>query len=150
MPDDTVYAFGAASGDNTSPAEDLHSPGFSYIQAHALAYIVKLYIEMNLAELIGKVIKKSNKRRNSRTAANGHGWEPNQADEAFNREWRDTIQQVLQPTGSQMHALDTHALEGVDGHVACPAEAHCRKGSLGSSVEPLAHHSPCTCSEAMV
>lgn len=150
LPDDTVYAFGAASSDSTFTSEDLHSPGFSYIQAHALAYIMKLYIEMNLAELIGKVIKKSNKRRNSHTAANGHSWEPNQAGEMFNREWRDTVQQVLQPTGGQMHSLDTRGLGVVDGHVASPAEAHCRKGSLGSSMEPLSHHSQCTCSETMV
>ncbi|KAK1836436.1 hypothetical protein QBC39DRAFT_272518, partial [Podospora conica] len=34
-----------------------------YIQVHALTYMVKGYIEMNLAELIGKVIKKSNRDR---------------------------------------------------------------------------------------
>ncbi|KAK0636725.1 hypothetical protein B0T17DRAFT_478078, partial [Bombardia bombarda] len=31
-----------------------------YIQVHPLAYIIKLYIEMNIAELLGKALKKSN------------------------------------------------------------------------------------------
>ena len=47
-----------------------------YIQVHALAYMVKLYIEMNLAEMIGKVIKKSNRDRNDCGATDG--WHPDQ------------------------------------------------------------------------
>ena len=47
-----------------------------YIQVHALAYMVKLYIEMNLAEMIGKVIKKSNRDRNECGATDG--WHPDQ------------------------------------------------------------------------
>lgn len=38
--------------------------------------MVKLYIEMNLAELMGKVIKKSNRNRNECAATDG--WHPDQ------------------------------------------------------------------------
>lgn len=38
--------------------------------------MVKLYIEMNLAELMGKVIKKSNRDRNECAATDG--WHPDQ------------------------------------------------------------------------
>lgn len=36
-----------------------------YVQLHPAAYLIKLHIEMNIAELLGKVLKKSNQRRNS-------------------------------------------------------------------------------------
>ena len=34
--------------------------GFSYVQFHPLAYLVKLHIEMNMATLIAKVVKGTN------------------------------------------------------------------------------------------
>ncbi|KAK4640823.1 hypothetical protein QC761_606950 [Podospora bellae-mahoneyi] len=36
-----------------------------YMQAHPLVYLAKLCVEMNLAELLGKVIQKSRERRNT-------------------------------------------------------------------------------------
>jgi hypothetical protein len=42
--------------------------------------MVKLYIEMNLAELMGKVIKKSNRNRNECVATDG--WHPDQGRRA--------------------------------------------------------------------
>ena len=35
----------------------------SYIQAHALGYMLKLYIEMNLADLIGRIVRRSSEQR---------------------------------------------------------------------------------------
>ncbi|KAK1755485.1 hypothetical protein QBC47DRAFT_445581 [Echria macrotheca] len=134
-----------------------------YIQAHAMAYIMKLYIEMNLAELIAKVIKKSNQQRNN-SYENDNSYyynnndieqqpepEPNndQTDENYTREWRRTITKVLKPTvggGGQMHDLDTSVLDDDDddddyhpdvsqaaASVTCPERAHIRKESGGSS-----------------
>ncbi|KAK4160703.1 hypothetical protein QBC43DRAFT_111814 [Cladorrhinum sp. PSN259] len=45
-----------------------------YIETHKIAYMVKLFIEMNLAKLLGMVIKKSNEKRNTFTTPDG--WHP--------------------------------------------------------------------------
>src|SRR4051812_44039172 len=36
-----------------------------YVQVHPLTYLAKLHIEMNMAELLGKVVKRSTERRSS-------------------------------------------------------------------------------------
>ncbi|RYP45540.1 hypothetical protein DL768_008132 [Monosporascus sp. mg162] len=48
--------------------------GFIYVQFHPLVYLLKLHIEMNMAELIVKVAQKAeNRSRDSRhTSSNGH------------------------------------------------------------------------------
>ncbi|KAK0743444.1 hypothetical protein B0T18DRAFT_468744 [Schizothecium vesticola] len=71
-----------------------------YIQVHALAYMVKLYIEMNLAELMGKVIKKSNRNRNECVAMDG--WHPDQGRRAG--EERMTAALVGQPGKADLHS----------------------------------------------
>ncbi|KAK3989317.1 hypothetical protein QBC44DRAFT_241571 [Cladorrhinum sp. PSN332] len=55
-----------------------------YMQVHPLTYLAKLQIEMNMAELLGKVIKKSNERRSSMT---GCLRGPESRSELFNRHW---------------------------------------------------------------
>jgi hypothetical protein len=130
-----------------------------------MAYLIKLYIEMNMAELIGKVLKRPNRRRNSFSTpdiwrADSH------TSEVFNREWRGRRKTFL-PSGGQMHELNLDMLRepswgGIYGAVgpgadedeqdeqderneprepAMPEEAH-RKGSVTSSTEQLNH---CTC-----
>ncbi|KAK5652829.1 hypothetical protein OQA88_9495 [Cercophora sp. LCS_1] len=136
-----------------------------YIEAHAVAYMVKLYIEMNLAELLGKVIKRSNQQRNSCTAADG--WHPDPTRSLFNREWRNTGKKILQPTGGQMHSLNTDKWKdkGVDHDevrkkpleeeleedvpldkgvsVAIPCQAHNPRGSITSYMDPSWQRSTC-------
>ncbi|KAK4159812.1 hypothetical protein QBC43DRAFT_221101 [Cladorrhinum sp. PSN259] len=56
-----------------------------YMQVHPLTYLAKLHIEMNMAELLGKVIKKSNERRTS--SMTGCLGCPAPRSELFNSNW---------------------------------------------------------------
>ncbi|KAK0623866.1 hypothetical protein B0T14DRAFT_565183 [Immersiella caudata] len=124
-----------------------------YIEAHAVAYMVKLYIEMNLAELLGKVVKRSNQQRNSCKAADG--WQPGPSDSLFNREWRNTGKKVLRPTGGQMHSLDTEKWKkgkevdfgelgekgldedlSVGNELSIPCQAHYERENVEAYVDP--------------
>jgi len=62
--------------------------------------MVKLYIEMNLAELMGKVIKKSNQSRNE--CVDTDGWHPDQGRRAG--EERMTAALVGQPSRPDLHS----------------------------------------------
>ncbi|KAK3687450.1 hypothetical protein B0T22DRAFT_439081 [Podospora appendiculata] len=86
-----------------------------YIQVHPLAYMIKLHIEMNIAELLGKVLMKSNRRRNSFSTCGSSGWwrPDDSTSEVFNREWRGLPKrctQLIMPSGGQMHELNTDIL----------------------------------------
>lgn len=110
---------------------------------------------MNLAELLGKVIKRSNQQRNSCTAADG--WHPAPTESLFNREWRHTGKKILQPTGGQMHSLDTEKWKGKEvdfgelgekglldeedvsvGHneLPIPCQAHYGRESVATYMDP--------------
>ncbi|KAK3324096.1 hypothetical protein B0T19DRAFT_402353 [Cercophora scortea] len=84
-----------------------------YIQVHPLAYMTKLHIEMNIAELLGKVLMKSNRRRNS-FSTSGQWWRPDcSTSEVFNREWGGLpkrCKKLIMPSGGQMHELNTDIL----------------------------------------
>lgn len=97
-----------------------------YVQVHPLTYMAKLYIEMNIAEFLGKILKQSNRRRNCFPLSNDcgtpntcSGWQPdleaagNPHDHMFNREWRNSKDQFhVKQSGGQMHPLNMDLLTG--------------------------------------
>lgn len=97
-----------------------------YVQVHPLTYMAKLYIEINIAEFLGKILKQSNRRHNSFSLSNDYhsfttfdGWRPdleatgNPHDYIFNREWRRSKRQFhIKPSGRQMHPLNMDILTG--------------------------------------
>ncbi|KAK1773252.1 hypothetical protein QBC45DRAFT_97963 [Copromyces sp. CBS 386.78] len=97
-----------------------------YVQVHPLTYMAKLYIEMNVAEFLGKILKQSNRRRNSFPLSNDchsptmcNGWQPdleatgNPHDYVFNREWRNSKHEFhVKQSGGQMHPLNMDLLTG--------------------------------------
>lgn len=102
-----------------------------YVQVHPLTYMAKLYIEMNIAEFLGKILKQSNRRRNSFSLSNDchnlntcNGWQPDLEatatphDYMFNREWRKSKDQFhVKPSGGQMHPLNMDLLaDGEKNH----------------------------------
>ncbi|KAK3400298.1 hypothetical protein B0T20DRAFT_496723 [Sordaria brevicollis] len=98
-----------------------------FLRVHPLTYMAKLYIEMNIAEFLGKILKQSNRRHSSfslsnnfRTPATCNSWHPDleandsPRDYIFNREWRDSLQQHDKPSGGQMHPLNMDVLSHRD------------------------------------
>ncbi|EAA27832.2 hypothetical protein GE21DRAFT_6003 [Neurospora crassa] len=97
-----------------------------YVQVHPLTYMAKLYIEMNIAEFLGKILKQSNRRHNSfslsidcHSLTTFDGWRPDLEatgsphDYIFNREWRRSKHQFhIKPSGGQMHPLNMDILTG--------------------------------------
>ncbi|KAK3934855.1 hypothetical protein QBC46DRAFT_398815 [Diplogelasinospora grovesii] len=99
-----------------------------YVQFGAVAYLIKLYIEMNIAELIAKILKKSARQRVS-SFSTADGWRPESQSEVFNREWRITAAaKRFLPSGGQMHELNMdileNDLEAQWGGIHGTAEAH--------------------------
>ncbi|KAK3389800.1 hypothetical protein B0H63DRAFT_519034 [Podospora didyma] len=88
--------------------------GLLYIQAHPFAYLIKLHIEMNMAELISKVVRKCSKEKNTRSTAEGvHKAETtnqihNNNDDDLER--RETFMASMQ-CGGQMHPLNMDMLD---------------------------------------
>ncbi|KAM7198813.1 hypothetical protein V8F33_004827 [Rhypophila sp. PSN 637] len=68
-----------------------------YVQLHPAAYLIKLHIEMNIAELLGKVLRMSTHRRNS-LAAHSHSYANSRLGGAcppimsnVNRPWQNSV-----------------------------------------------------------
>ncbi|KAK3339559.1 hypothetical protein B0H65DRAFT_432770 [Neurospora tetraspora] len=94
-----------------------------YVQVHPLAYMTKLYIEMNIAEFLGKILKQPNRRHNSFSLSNDchnpttrNGRRPDieaTGNPISNREWRNSKHQFhVKPSGGQMHPLNMDLLTG--------------------------------------
>lgn len=94
-----------------------------YVQIHPLTYMAKLYIEMNIAEFLGKILKQSNHRHNSfslssncRSPTTCNSWCPDLEavdsphDYIFIREWRNSKHQHVKPSGGQMRPLNMDIL----------------------------------------
>jgi hypothetical protein len=119
-----------------------------YIQAHALAYMMKLNIEMNLADLIGKVVKKSREQRANFSDVEAPPSSPSR--EAFRRELKDTLRRVCGPSGVHIrgHQASTVNDPGPGGEeekmISRPAPVKCpfRRDSLVVSRQPVGDHSP--------
>ncbi|VUC30396.1 unnamed protein product [Clonostachys rosea] len=70
---------------------------FLYVSFHPLAYLVKLHIELSMAELIGKIVKASNRRGNC--ICNCHG------ANAFHIEEICTVSEVTEDIANEMVAM---------------------------------------------
>ncbi|GAB1319389.1 hypothetical protein MFIFM68171_09599 [Madurella fahalii] len=77
-----------------------------YVQVHPLTYLAKLHIEMNMAELLGKVIKKSQRKSSVQTADVYHG--PQLGVDMF--DWLGSAKNLIMPQGGQMHDLNMDIL----------------------------------------
>ncbi|KAK0641764.1 hypothetical protein B0T16DRAFT_220489 [Cercophora newfieldiana] len=123
-----------------------------YIQAHALGYMMKLNIEMNLADLIGKVVKKASQERTDFPEA--RTWPSSPTREAFKRELQGTLKKwrLVCPRQQECHTRNGGSPErwgerGAEQEKVTPswpAPAMCpfRKGGLTASVQPIKSHSP--------
>ncbi|KAK3294399.1 uncharacterized protein B0H64DRAFT_418315 [Chaetomium fimeti] len=113
-----------------------------YVQVHPLAFLTKLSIEMNMADLLGKVVKRSHEGNASLPTTDT--WQPPLEMEVFGREWLGTTR----PRSSTKGPLDD------DGPLASPLSAdqvqqtlslrnHPRSPGLGSPMMPRSPaHSP--------
>lgn len=73
---------------------------------HPLTYLAKLHIEMNMAELLGKVLKKSQRKNSAQTPDVHQG--PQLGVEMF--DWLGSAKNLMMPEGGQMHDLNMGAL----------------------------------------
>lgn len=72
----------------------------SYVQVHPLMYLVKLNIEMNMAELIRKVVRRSQDQRS--TLPSTDIWRPYIGIGAFDREWLGSAKDFMLPSGGEL------------------------------------------------
>ncbi|KAH6634924.1 hypothetical protein B0J18DRAFT_487078 [Chaetomium sp. MPI-SDFR-AT-0129] len=70
-----------------------------YVQVHPLMYLVKLNIEMNMAELIAKVVRRSQDQRS--TLPSTDIWRPYIGMGAFDREWLGSAKDFMIPSGGE-------------------------------------------------
>jgi hypothetical protein len=99
----------------------MHQLAASYVQVHPLTYLTKLSIEMNMADLIGKVVKRSHEG-DANLPTTDTTWEPHLGMDAFDREWLGSAKNFILPPGSlgrgggdgggQVHNLNLDALDG--------------------------------------
>jgi hypothetical protein len=106
--------------------------------------MMKLNIEMNLAELIGKVIKKSNRRRNGFSISSG--WQATLTGEGSSREWKRMATRMFRASGDQAGGIEAQedAAQEMKG-VSCPTEVYVRRGSGASSTGQIFHCPTCNC-----
>lgn len=110
-----------------------------YIQAHALGYMMKLNIEMNLADLIGKVVKKSSEPKITFTEV----WPPDHIRDALKRELQQRLRKVWKPKGAHIRGGHAGATCGTTKEKRfCPVKPFFRKGSSAISVRPIHDPSP--------
>ncbi|KAJ4289407.1 hypothetical protein N0V88_006887 [Collariella sp. IMI 366227] len=73
-----------------------------YVQVHPLVYLTKLNIEMNMAELLGKVVKRSNELRSSMPSTDV--WQPRLGPmDVFDHEWLGSAKDFIMPRGGDTH-----------------------------------------------
>ncbi|KAK4125736.1 hypothetical protein N657DRAFT_688424 [Parathielavia appendiculata] len=72
-----------------------------YVQAHPLVCLTKLNIEMNMAELLGKVVKKSTEQRASVSLPLADVCQPQLGIDTFDRQWLGSAKNVIVPSGSR-------------------------------------------------
>ncbi|KAK4448457.1 hypothetical protein QBC34DRAFT_426514 [Podospora aff. communis PSN243] len=106
-----------------------------YIQAHALGYMLKLNIEMNLADLIGKVVKR--RGQDSATFSDVRTWPPSPTREALKRELQQTLRRVRRPVCSHIRGGRPHS--GDDQGRVPEGEVDPEKGVSG----PVLSKAPC-------
>jgi hypothetical protein len=136
---------------SVSPAVQLTQP-HRYIQAHALAYMLKLNIEMNLADLIGKVVKKGGQERTD--FSDVRTWPTSPTREALKRELQQTLRRVRRPMCGHIRcgrarSADDREVEQEKG-ISCPAMAGapcCRRRD--HPVQSIDGHCPCRYKSAM-
>lgn len=90
----------------------------SYVSVHPVTFLAKLNIEMNMAEMLGKVVKRSNERNTSLPTP--EIWRPYLGMGAFDREWLGSAKNIVMPPGDggegqagrggQMHDLNLDIL----------------------------------------
>ncbi|KAH6632238.1 hypothetical protein F5144DRAFT_593039 [Chaetomium tenue] len=101
-----------------------------YFQVQALTYLTKLSIEVNMADLLGKVVKRSHEGDASLPMSDRTTWQtppqttgqPQIGMNAFDPEWLGSAKKFILPPGSrglgggdgggQMHELNLDALDG--------------------------------------
>ncbi|KAL2126932.1 hypothetical protein VTI74DRAFT_11597 [Chaetomium olivicolor] len=95
-----------------------------YVQAHPLTFLAKLYIEMNMAELLGKIVKRSSELRASLPSTDQPHLGP---VNVFDREWLGSANEIIMPTagdtrcgggGGQMHELNMDILNDCNSDAA--------------------------------
>jgi hypothetical protein len=106
-----------------------------YVQVHPLVYLTKLNIEMNLAELIGKVVKKS---VGSHSLPSADVWRPHLPPCNFNnldREWLGSAKDFMMPptsAGKDSSHHRHHVAEEIDlGAVGHPRKFESHPGIDG-------------------
>jgi trafficking protein particle complex subunit 12 len=72
----------------------------SYVQVHPLVYLTKLNIEMNMAELLGKVVKTSTQSRNNEPPSTDI-WRPHLGIRDFDREWLGSAKDLIMPSAGR-------------------------------------------------
>ncbi|KAL2262725.1 hypothetical protein VTK26DRAFT_314 [Humicola hyalothermophila] len=91
-----------------------------YVQVHPLTYLTKLNIEMNMADLIGNVVKRSTEARAA--IATAEVYQPHLGVD-IDREWLGSAKNVIMPSGNsggsgggQMHDLNMNVLNEDNGN----------------------------------
>ena len=72
-----------------------------YIQVHPFVFLTKLNIEMNMADLLGKIVKKSKERRMSIDVSDVHRPHLGVGPVVFDREWLGSAKDFIIPSGDQ-------------------------------------------------
>jgi hypothetical protein len=79
---------------------------------HPVAFLAKLNIEMNMAELLGKVVTRSAEQR-SASLPSVDVWHPQLGIDVFDREWLGSAKDFIMPSGGG--GGDSEARNGVGG-----------------------------------
>jgi hypothetical protein len=67
---------------------------------HPLVYLAKLSIEMNMAELLGKVVKRSTQTRSNELPSTDI-WQPHLGMRDFDREWLGSAKDLIMPSAGR-------------------------------------------------
>jgi hypothetical protein len=81
---------------------------------HPLVYLAKLNIEMNMAELLGKLVKRSTQARGNELPSTDI-WTPHLGIRAFDREWLGSAKDLIMPSAGRGAGADGGGGGGGDG-----------------------------------